>query len=111
MAKQRLRAAQTILNGFHDQHAEIQKQLIRLAREELDDALAVLTSNNTAQPFYPVSVDRINLAKNEIAAALAAANYVGRQGPLSNAISRVENARDPIGANITFQLGQGNLMF
>ena len=43
MAKQRLRASQTILNGFHDQHAEIQKQLIRLAREELDDALAVLT--------------------------------------------------------------------
>jgi hypothetical protein len=36
---------------------------------------------------------------------------VGRQGPLSNAISRVENGRDPIGANITFQLGQGNLMF
>ena len=111
MAKQRLRASQTILNGFHEQHAEIQKQLIRLAREELDDALAVLTSNFTPQPFYPVSVDRINLAKNEIAAALAAANSGGRQGPLSNAISRVENARDQLGANISFQLGQGNLMF
>ena len=80
MAKQRLRASQTILNGFHEQHAEIQKQLIRLAREELDDALAVLTSNFTPQPFYPVSVDRINLAKNEIAAALAAANSGGARG-------------------------------
>jgi cytochrome c peroxidase len=111
MAKQRLRASQTILNRFHEDHAEIQKQLIRLAREELDDALAVLTSNFTPQPFYPVSVDRINLAKNEIAAALAAATSGARQGPLSNAISRVENARDQLGANINFQLGQGNLMF
>jgi hypothetical protein len=42
---------------------------------------------------------------------LAAANAGLRGGPLSNAISRVENARDPIGANITFTLGQGNLMF
>ena len=44
MAKQRLRAAQTILNRFRDRHADIQKQLIRLADAELDDALAVLTS-------------------------------------------------------------------
>ena len=111
MAKQRLRASQTILNRFRDQHVGIQKDLIRLAKAELDDALEVLTSNFTPQPFYPVSVDRIGLALNEIAVALAAANSVGRQGPLSNAISRVENARDPIGANITFQLGQANLMF
>jgi hypothetical protein len=42
---------------------------------------------------------------------VGAANSGGRQGPLSNAISRVDNARDQLGANITFQLGQGNLMF
>jgi hypothetical protein len=111
MAKQRLRAAQTILNKFHDGHADVQKQLIFLAKEELDDALAVLTSSNTPQPFYPVSVDRIGMAEQEIANAIAAANSTQRQGPLSNAISRVENARDPIGSNITFQLGQANLMF
>ncbi|HXU06047.1 MAG TPA: hypothetical protein VN903_34070 [Polyangia bacterium] len=111
MAKQRLRAAQTILNTFHDGHADVQKFLIFLAQEELNDALTVLTSSNTPQPFYPVSVDRIGLATQEISNAIAAANSVQRQGPLSNAISRVENARDPIGSNITFQLGQGNLMF
>ena len=111
MAKQRLRAAQTILNTFHDGHADVQKFLIFLAQEELNDALTVLTSSNTPQPFYPVSVDRIGLATQEISNAIAAANSVQRQGPLSNAISRVENARDAIGSNITFQLGQGNLMF
>src|SRR4029079_8681202 len=99
------------LNTFHDGHADVQKFLIFLAQEELNDALTVLTSSNTPQPFYPVSVDRIGLATQEISNAIAAANSVQRQGPLSNAISRVENARDAIGSNITFQLGQGSLMF
>jgi hypothetical protein len=65
----------------------------------------------TPQPFYPVAVDRLNLAKSEIANVLAASTFVQRQGPLSNAISRVQNARDQIGANITFRLGTANLMF
>jgi hypothetical protein len=30
---------------------------------------------------------------------------------VANAISRVENARDQFGSNITFVLGQGYLMF
>jgi hypothetical protein len=111
MAKQRLRAAQTILNRFHDQNLAVQKGLINLATAEIDDALEVLTAARVTKPFYPVAVDRLNLAKTEIANALAGATYVQRQGPLSNAISRVENARDQIGANITFNLGAGNMFF
>jgi hypothetical protein len=61
-------------------------------------------------PFYPVSVDRLGLAQQEIAAAMTAPAS-SRAGHISNAVSRVENARDPIGSNITFQLGTGNLMF
>jgi hypothetical protein len=62
-------------------------------------------------PFYPIAVDRLNLAKSEITTALAGATWVQRQGPLSNAISRTENARDQIGANVTFTLGSGTLFF
>jgi hypothetical protein len=111
MAKQRLRASQTILNRFRDQHLTIQRRLIALAVAEIDDALEVLQDPVTPQPFYSVAVDRLNLAKNEIATALAGATWVQRQGPLSNAISRTENARDQIGANVTFTLGAGNLFF
>jgi cytochrome c peroxidase len=111
MAKQRLRASQTILNQFHDQSLTIQQRLITLAVAEIDDALQVLQDPRTPQPFYPVSVDRLGLAKTEIANALAAATFVQRQGPLSNAISRLENARDPIGSNINFTLGAGDLFF
>ena len=71
----------------------------------------VLTASRLTTTLYPVAVDRLNLAKNQIAAAIAAPTSSQRQGPLSNAISRVENARDQIGANITFTLGAGNLFF
>ena len=111
MARQRLRASQTILNRFQNQQLTIQKRLIELAVNEIDDALVVLTDPRTPQPFYPVSVDRLNLAKTELAAALAATTASQRAGRLSNGISRTENARDQIGANITFTLGQGNLFF
>lgn len=111
MAKQRLRASQTILNQFQDQQVAIQTRLIELAVAEIDDALVVLQDPATPQPFYPVAVERLGEAKDEIAAALAGATSVQRQGPLSNAISRVENARDQIGSNIAFTLGTGNLFF
>ena len=77
---------------------------------EIDDALAVLTSVRTTQPFYPVAVESLGLAKAEIAAAIAAPAS-SRGGKISNAVSRIENARDQIGANVTFTMGQGNLMF
>ncbi len=111
MAKQRLRASQTILNRFRDQHLTIQRGLIELALAEIDDALEVLQDPVTPQPFYPVAVERLSLAKSELAAALGAATWSQRRGPLSNAISRVENARDQIGGNINFTLGAGNLFF
>ena len=62
------------------------------------------------QPFYPVAVDRLGLAKTEIAAAIASP-VSSRGGHISNAVSRIENARDQIGANVNYTLGQGNLMF
>jgi hypothetical protein len=110
IAKQRARGALTLVGRFQDTRVDIQIKLLQLARAELDDALVVLTSNKTTQPFYPVAVDRIGLAKAEIDAAIASPAS-SRGGHISNAVSRIENARDQIGANVTFQLGQGNLMF
>lgn len=111
MARQRLRASQTVLSRYQDQQVAIQRRLIELAANEIDDALVVLQDPATPQPFYPIAVQRLGEAKTEIAAALAGATAVQRQGPLSNAISRVMNARDTIGSNITFTLGTGNLFF
>jgi len=110
IAKQRARGALTLFNRFGDTRKDIQIKLLQLAVNEIDDALAVLTSVRTTQPFYPVAVERLGLAKAEIAAAIAAPAS-SRGGKISNAVSRIENARDQIGANVTFTMGQGNLMF
>jgi hypothetical protein len=109
MANQRLNAAQTLVNIFQDKRADIQTTLMQLAENELNDALNDL--NTAIQPFYPVAVDRLGLAKAEIDAGIAATSFSQRQNHISTAISRVLNARDQVGSNITFQLGQGNLMF
>lgn len=109
LATQRLSAALTLAKRFPSTRVDVQLGLLGLAGAEIDDALAVLTGN-TAQPFYPVAVDRLGLAKAEIASARGASPSA-RAGFISNAVSRTQNARDQIGANVTFKLGQGNLMF
>jgi hypothetical protein len=110
LAKQRANAALTLFNRFRDTRADVQIKLLQLADAELSDARDVLATGKVSQPFYPVAVDRIDLARSEIAAAIAAPAS-SRGGRISNAVSRVENARDQIGANVTFVLGQGNLFF
>jgi hypothetical protein len=110
IAKQRLRAVQTLFNRFGDTRVDLQIKLMQLADAELVDARFVLANGKVVQPFYPVAVDRIDLARSEIAAAIVAPAS-SRGGKISNAISRVENARDQIGANVTFNLGSGDLFF
>jgi len=119
MAKQRLNAAKLlatkVLQGtLTNDHPEIQKTLMTLALGDINDALSDLLPDPIGlqpQPFYPVAQDRLGLAKDEIAAGLAAPTTQLRKDRISNAVSRVENARDTIGSNITFVLGQGNVMF
>ncbi|WP_437674089.1 hypothetical protein [Sorangium sp. So ce131] len=111
IAKQRLQAAQTLVNQFHNTRADIQLGLMDLARVEIDDALEVLAVGAGATPLHSVAQTRLQEAKSEIAAGLAATTWSQRQSRISTAISRVQNARDQFGSNITFQLGQGNLMY
>ncbi|MET0413031.1 MAG: hypothetical protein ABW217_17120 [Polyangiaceae bacterium] len=111
IAKQRLRAAQTILTRFQNQQLAIQQGLLRLASVEIDDALEVLTDTPVVPVLHPEAQERLGLAKSEISAALAASVASQRSARIANAISRVENARDHFGSNITYRLGQGNLMF
>ncbi|HYQ44247.1 MAG TPA: hypothetical protein VER11_19830 [Polyangiaceae bacterium] len=109
LAKQRLSAARTLYNRFGATRADLQIALMQLADTELNDASTVL-AHAPVQPFYPVTVDQIGAARAEIAAAIASP-VSSRGGHISNAVSRVETARNPIGANINYGLGAGNLMF
>jgi hypothetical protein len=94
MAKPRLSATLTLTNHFHDQGKGIQIGLVNLAIPDIDNALKDIADTPVVPPLYPVAVDRIGRAQNEIAAALAATMFAVRAGHLSNGVSLVENARD-----------------
>ncbi|WP_437680904.1 hypothetical protein [Sorangium sp. So ce131] len=111
IAKQRLQAAHTLVNQFHDTRADVQYGLLNLARVEIDDVLELFSAPELATPLHPVAATRLQEAKSEIAAGLAATSWSQRQSRISTALSRVQNARDQFGSNINFQLGQGNLMY
>jgi hypothetical protein len=109
IAKQRLNAAQTLVNLFHNNKGvDVQKRLMQLAENEINDAL---NKDFADVGLLPTAQDRLNLAKAEIDAGLLSTDPSQRQNHISNALSRVQNARDLLGSNIDFRLGQGNLMF
>ncbi|WP_437288338.1 hypothetical protein [Sorangium sp. So ce406] len=109
LARQRLDAAQVLALRFRDTQADVQRRLMELAEVEIDDAVKVM-SIPTA-PLHPVAIDRLRLAKAEIAAGVEATRWSLRLARLSAAIARVQNARDQFGSNITYRLGKGNLMY
>jgi hypothetical protein len=108
IAKQRLDAAKTLIARFGDAGSDVQKRLMELAVAEVDDALEVLPQDGD---LYPGVRECLLEAKNEVAQGLSAATSAQRQTRSTNALARIATGRAQFGSNLTFQLGQGNLMF
>ena len=113
IAKQRLNAAQTLINLFGNQPTPkaIQIKLMQLAAAEIDDALVDLVRAGSTPPLHADAQTRLNEAQAEIAAGTQATDASQRQNRVSNALARLQNARDVFGSNINFVLGKGNLLF
>lgn len=109
IARQRLEAAHTLAGSFGAVGVDIQKRLMELAVVELDDALDVLFVNSSE--IHPDTRALLLQAKQEVALGLNATSPTERQTRIANALSRIANGRGRFGSNITFVLGQGNLMF
>lgn len=109
IAKQRLEAARTLVGSFGDTRADVQIRLMELAVVELDDALEVMLAETGE--IYPGVRASLSQAKDEVALGVAATSSSQRQTRIINALSRISAGRSQFGAGITFQLGQGNLMF
>lgn len=106
---QRLEAVQTLIGQFQDQHASIQQKLAELAIVEIDDALEVLQgADSTIQTDVQTE---LSAAKAEAQLAVSAPTHTIRNQRISNALTRMSTARARLGTNITFQMGQSNLMF
>ncbi|HVY29248.1 MAG TPA: hypothetical protein VHB79_21965 [Polyangiaceae bacterium] len=109
IADQRLEASRTLNVAYWAYRDDIQKGLIRLASEEIDDAIRVL--QNGADDLHPAQRASLQDAQALLAQASAATDPGVRRDRTVSAKTLVVNAKAGLGTNLTFQLGTGNLMF
>ena len=88
---------------------DIQKGLLRLASEEIDDAIRVL--ENGASDLHPNQRVSLASARTRLAEAVAASDPAVRRDRTDSAKALVVAAKAAFGTNMNFQLGSGNLMF
>lgn len=111
IALQRLDATRVLVQRFPRTRVDIQQKLLELARAEVDDASFVLENTPATIPLYPVAVDQLRLAREQIDVGITTPSSTERRTRIDNALTRTRAARAEFGTNITFRLGEGNLMF
>jgi cytochrome c peroxidase len=109
IAKQRLDSARTLNINYWSFRDDIQKGLINLASEEIDDAIRVL--KNAGTDLHVTEQTNLTSARALLAQAVAATDPAVRRSKTESAITLVQNAKAAFGTNMNFQLGAGNLMF
>lgn len=115
IAKQRLDSARTLNISYWSYRDDIQKGLINLASEEIDDAIRVLanaldpTFSNV--PLHSAQQASLQDARSLLRQAVEATDPGIRRARTESAIALVQNAKAAFGTNMNFTLGTGNLMF
>jgi hypothetical protein len=109
IADQRMTASRALNVAFWAYRDDLQKGLLRLASEEIDDAIRVL--ENGAADLHPNERAQLATARTLLAQALAATDPAIRRDRTDSAKALVTSAKAAFGTNMTFQLGTGNLMF
>jgi len=109
MAKQRLDASRTLNIQYWGYRDDIQKGLLRLANEEIDDARRVLISGGA--DLHAAQQTSLANAQALLAEGIATTDPAVRKARTESAITIVQSAKAAFGTNMNFQLGTGNLMF
>jgi hypothetical protein len=109
MAQQRMNASRLLNIQYWGYRDDIQKGLLRLASEEIDDARRVLV--NGGADLHAAQQTSLASAQTLLAQALAATDPAVRKARTESASTIVQAAKDAFGTNMSFQLGTGNLMF
>jgi hypothetical protein len=109
VANQRLTASRTLNVQFWAYRDDLQKGLLGLASEEIDDAIRVL--QNGGADLHPNERTSLTSAKALLEQALAATDPAVRRERTDSAKALVTSAKAALGSNMNFQLGSGNLMF
>jgi hypothetical protein len=108
IAKQRMDASRTLNIAYWGYRDDIQKGLLNLASEEIEDALKVLEFGSN---LHPNEQPTLANARTLLAEAVATTNPAVRKSKTESATALVVQVRNALGTNMNFTLGTGNLMF
>ncbi len=110
LARQRIDAALLLNQQFWSYRQDIQLGLLRLARVELEDAVAVCTTTD-GPPLFP----QVQADLNALVALLQSTELMtspsARLTATSSAALDIDDLYAAIGTNIELAMGPGNLMF
>jgi mono/diheme cytochrome c family protein len=110
MAFKRVEGARIMGNVFGNNNLTMQRQLLTLAREELDDAIRVLQGAQGGS-LNATQLTRVSEARTFLNNGIATTSLGVRQQAAGDALNRLDLADTGISANIVFTMGQGTLMF
>jgi cytochrome c peroxidase len=108
LANKRLDAALALVNRFGNTQLAVQRQMLQLAFIETQDAVAVL---NAIPEFHAEQVDRLGTVRSLIFFASTTSSIADRRLAIQTAINFGTTVSGEIGTNLTYQMGDGNVMF
>jgi mono/diheme cytochrome c family protein len=108
LALKRLDAARALVLAFRNNHLDIQRELLRLANVEVIDALEVLLGQPNLNNESRLS---LALARVLIEQAQQAQTPAVRFAAILAARQAVELGNSKLGANLSFEIGEGTVMF
>lgn len=110
IAIKRLDAALVLVNQFANGHLAIQRETLRLAMEEVDDAIEVINGAPGGVVSPPAS-GLLTSARSALIGAIAAPTPAGRKQLATTARTQTQNAKNQFGAGLNFTIGAATIMF
>ena len=110
LAQQRIKAALLLNQQSWSYRQDIQMGLLKLARVELEDAVAVCNTND-GPPLFPQAQSNLNALVALLANAELMTDPGARLTATTSASTSIDALYSSIGTNINFAMGPGNLMF
>jgi hypothetical protein len=108
LAQKRLDAARALVRTFGNRHVEVQRELLRLANVEVIDAIEVLLGQAQLNVESQAALVR---ARALVELAQSTASPVIRLAAILAAREAVELGSRRLGANLSFAIGDGTVMF
>jgi hypothetical protein len=108
MSLRRLDAAARLIERFHSNELRTQREMLRLANAEIIDAIDVLAG---APELNANALFNLRSARTLVDQARATNSDSERAATIRLARTQLQQATPKIGSNLTYQIGEGTLMF